>query len=359
MGIRYVDFNHEVLSIAKGSVQIFQYGTARLNLSSPAVQRIARTFGAYDFTLYLDSDAEVAENLRPLRFIIAVTAAIYAVLFAIFGWIFIGMVANPIANLAASMVKITSRNLSVRISVPRRKDEISQLIITFNTMLDDIATTYERQARFVESMTHDIVTPVQILEGYRQLIDRHGKSPELVDEYLEVSKVQLGRLKDMTNSLKAALVEEKRRRVQFADASGLTARNIAYYRDIFPSIIFEDDVEEGVALPIAPEDLERIENILIDNAVKYGSDGGRIEIALRADEFRVRDFGVGIPSEDLDTVFERYLRGPGAAARCEGAGMGLAILKDFSEEYGFKIELSSRQGEGCAFTLHFPRPEPK
>jgi two-component system sensor histidine kinase MprB len=349
----YVDFDREVLSITKANSSIFQYGTARLDLDAPSIRKIERTSGAYNFTLYYNSDAEVAQYLSPLRLAVAVTAIVYALLFAVVGWVFVGMVSDPIADLAASMVKITSRNLSVRIAVPRRKDEISQLVMTFNAMVDEIAGTYDRQARFVESMTHDIVTPVQILEGYRQLIERHGRTPELVDEYLEVSKVQLGRLKDMASSLKGALAQERRRRVELADASAITARNLAYYRDLFPSLVFEGEIAQGIDLSIGSADLERIENILIDNAVKYGSGGGRIEIVLRPDEFVVRDFGAGIPAEDRQAIFERHFRGRDAQAICEGSGIGLAILKDFSEEYGFKIGLESQPGRGSTFTLDF------
>jgi signal transduction histidine kinase len=350
----YVDFDSEVISIKKGAFSVFQYGTARLDLDSPSVKKIERIAGSYDFSLYVDFGVEVANYLNPFRLMIAITAAIYAALFAVSGWLFIGMVVDPIARLAASMSTITSHNLRARVPVGRRKDEIRQLIITFNTMLDEIAETYDRQARFVEDMTHDIVTPVQILEGYRQLIERHGKSPQLIDEFLEVSKVQLGRLMDMTISLKAALAAEKRRHVEFTDASKITARNVVYYRELFPDLIFEAQIEENVILPIDSPDLERIENILIDNAVKYGRNGGRVEVRLHEGELIVRDFGTGI--KDSDRTFQRYRRGTEAEKRYQGAGMGLSIVKGFSEEYGFKVELENRVGEGCTFTLRFPKP---
>jgi signal transduction histidine kinase len=348
----YVDFGREVISIRKGSLSVFQYGTARINTNSPSIQKIERHKGAYDFTLYMDFDAEVGDYIEPFRIMIAITAIIYAALFAAAGLFFIGMVVNPVVDLAKGMSAITSRNLRQRIPERGRNDEISQLIVTFNSMLDEIAGTYERQKRFVEDMTHDIVTPVQILEGYRQLIERHGKGDALIDEYLAVSKVQLARLKDMTSSLKAALVAEKRRRVEFTDASLITRRNVEYYRELFPELRFEEEIDNGVMLPIESADLERIENILIDNAVKYGRSGGRVEIKLDAGEFSVRDYGVGMA--DIDAAFERYNRGAGTEPRGEGVGLGLSILKGFSEEYGFEIKIESHVGAGCMFTLDFP-----
>jgi signal transduction histidine kinase len=348
----YVDFDTELVSIRKGIIPIFQYGTARLDLKAPSVKKLERSVGSYDFTLYVDFRSEVAAYLRPFRMMIAITAAIYAVLFAISGWFFIGMVVDPIADLAARMATITSRNLRTRLPEGSRKDEIRQLIVTFNTMLDEIVATYDRQARFVEDMTHDIVTPVQILEGYRQLIERHGTTPSLVNEYLDVSKVQLGRLLHMTSSLKAALAAERRRHVQFSDATEITARNVVYYRELFPELTFDAEIAEHVVLPIDPCDLERVENILIDNAVKYGRGGGRIAIHLSDGKLTVRDFGAGMTK--ADRPFERYRRGTDGEQQSGGAGIGLSIVKGFSKEYGFKVELETRPGEGCAFHLLFP-----
>jgi len=146
------------------------------------------------------------------------------------------------------MAKITSQNLRERIPVPRKKDETTQLIETFNSMLDEIEGTYTRLKTFVEDMTHDIVTPVQILEGYRQLIERHGKNEKIIDEYLDVSKVQLFRLKEMTTSLKAVFLIEKRRHVEFADASEITSRNVAYYQELYTNIHFDASIVKRCAI---------------------------------------------------------------------------------------------------------------
>jgi len=348
----YIEFPHESISIRKGSLSVFQYGTSRLDENSSGVRKLETRKGDYEFTLYIDLDAEVAGYISPFRRIITITVILYAVIFAVAGIIFINTVVGPISSLATSMTKITSQNLRERIPVPRKKDEITQLIETFNSMLDEIEGTYTRLKTFVEDMTHDIVTPVQILEGYRQLIERHGKNEKIIDEYLDVSKVQLFRLKEMTTSLKAVFLIEKRRHVEFADASEITSRNVAYYQELYTNIHFDASIEKDVRFPIEAMDLERIENILIDNAVKHGGEGGRIEILLTRNELVIRDFGRGIT--DPASAFERNRRSEDVNRHGEGAGIGLSIVKRFSEEYGFTLDLDSHPGAGASFILRFP-----
>jgi len=348
----YIAFPYENISIRKGEFVIFQYGTSALNQDSPRVRKLETIRGGYDFVLFIDLGREVADYLSPFRWILLICIILNAIIFAIAGMLFINTVVHPIENLAKSMTKITSNNLRERIELPTRRDEVSQLIVTFNTMLDEIEGTYGRLKTFVDDMMHDLVTPVQILEGYRQLIERHGKDDRIIDEFLEVSKVQLFRLKEMTTSLKAAFLVEKRRHVECAPASEITKRNVTYFRDLYPDIHFDASIQEDVTLPIEPMNLERIENILIDNAVRYGRDGGTIRIELAGSEFCVEDFGVGM----LDAVSE----GTNGSAKVptqhgmESAGIGLKIVRRFSEEYGFRLDVQTRPGKGSRFSLVFP-----
>jgi len=348
----YIAFPYENVAIRKGELVVFQYGTSALNQDSPKVRKLETMRGGYDFVLFIDLGREVANYLSPFRQIILICIILSAVIFAIAGMLFINTVVHPIENLAKSMTKITSNNLRERIEVPTRKDEVGQLIVTFNTMLDEIEGTYERLKTFVDDMMHDLVTPVQILEGYRQLIERHGKDERIIDEFLDVSKVQLFRLKEMTTSLKAAFLVEKRRHVEYAPASEITKRNVTYFRDLYPDIHFDASIKENVILPIEPLDLERIENILIDNAVRYGGDGGIIRIELEAGVLSIEDFGVGM----MDALSE----GPNASTKVrpqhgsEGAGIGLKIVRRFSEEYNFRLEVQTRPGKGSRLALVFP-----
>jgi signal transduction histidine kinase len=349
----YINYERELLTVRKDRVIIFQYGTARLDLDAPTTRTLSDRTGAYEFTLNLDFDAATEEYFHLVWTAARISAGIFSLFFAVFGWIFIRALVDPVSRLAATMVEITSRNLRIRVPLPRRRDEMYRLIKTFNSMLDEIADSYERRIRFVEDTAHDIATPVQILEGYRQLIERHGRTETLVDEYLRVSKVELLRLREMAVSLKDLRAAERRRSAEPVDATRITEGIVGNYRELFPDLRFEVRLDAAVFLKIDEVDLERIENILLDNAVKYGGSGGRVEIELDTGRFTVRDFGGGMSGEDAEKAFDRYHRGARALSHCSGSGLGLAILKTFAEEYGFRIEMDNRPGEGCSFSLRF------
>ncbi len=131
--------------------------------------------------------------------------------------------------------------------------------------------------------------------------------------------------------------------------------------------------EAGVALEVtAPDgpvpirgdrdDLMRLGENLVQNAVKYGKDGKRVEIVVAREDgrarFGVRDFGRGIAPLHLPRLTERFYRvDPSHSRETGGTGLGLAIVKHIATRHGARLEIASRPGEGAQFTVHFPRPE--
>ena len=281
-----VDFDTEVLAVEKDRMLVFQYGTARLDLNSDAVSVFKRQTGSFYFTLYVDKERAKEAYYSFANRTIAITVVIFGLGFVVFGVFLLRNTVDPVSELARMMVSITSRNLRIRLPPPKRKDEMGQLIHAFNKMMEEIGTAYEKRLEYVEDVIHDIVTPVQILEGYRQLIERHGRREELVEEFLEVSRVELAKLRDMALSLKETQREERKKSIHSAQASQITERIVQAYEELHPSIVFHRDIAPDVLLPLDPIDLERIVHILLDNAVKYG--GGEVWVRLGRQELSYR-----------------------------------------------------------------------
>ncbi|MCX7788320.1 MAG: HAMP domain-containing histidine kinase, partial [Spirochaetes bacterium] len=346
-----VDFDTEVLAVEKDRMLVFQYGTARLDLNSQALTAFKRQTGSFHFTLYVDKERAKETYFAFARRTITITVVIFALCFILFGVFLLRNMVDPLSELARTMVSLTSQNLRIRLPLPKRKDEIGQLIHAFNRMMEEISTAYEKRLEYVEDVIHDIVTPVQILEGYRQLIERHGRKREWVDEFLEVSKVELSKLRDMALSLKETQQAERKKSIPSAQAAQITQRIVQAYEELHPSIAFHRDIAPEVILPIDPLDLERIVHILLDNAVKYG--GREVWIRLGKDELSVEDRGPGIEWEERERIFQRYYRSNKVLPSTRGAGIGLSILKRFSEEYGFQIQVGNVHPSGCVFRILF------
>jgi len=349
-----VDFDTEVLAVEKDRMLVFQYGTARLDLNSDAVSVFKRQTGSFYFTLYVDKERAKEAYYSFANRTIAITVVIFGLGFVVFGVFLLRNTVDPVSELARMMVSITSRNLRIRLPPPKRKDEMGQLIHAFNKMMEEIGTAYEKRLEYVEDVIHDIVTPVQILEGYRQLIERHGRREELVEEFLEVSRVELAKLRDMALSLKETQREERKKSIHSAQASQITERIVQAYEELHPSIVFHRDIAPDVLLPLDPIDLERIVHILLDNAVKYG--GGEVWVRLGRQELSIEDRGPGIDLEETERIFQRYYRSKRVLPTTRGVGLGLSILKRFSEEYGFQIQVETASPTGCVFRVLFPNP---
>lgn len=349
-----LDFDTEVLAVEKDRMLVFQYGTARVDLASEALAVFKRQTGSFHFTLYVDKERAKETYFSFANRTIVITVVIFGLGFVVFGVFLLRNTVDPVSELARMMVSITSQNLRIRLPIPHRKDEIGQLIHAFNTMMEEIGTAYEKRLEYVEDVIHDIVTPVQILEGYRQLIERHGKREELVDEFLEVSRIELSKLRDMALSLKETQKEERKKSIHSAQASQITERIVQAYGELHPSIVFHRDIAPDVLLPLDPIDLERIVHILLDNAVKYG--GGEVWVRLGRQELSVEDRGPGIDLEERKQIFQRYYRSKEILPTTRGVGLGLSILKRFSEEYGFQIKVETAHPKGCLFRILFPNP---
>ena len=117
---------------------------------------------------------------------------------------------------------------------------------------------------------------------------------------------------------------------------------------------------DGVAVWADEEAFDQILDNLVDNALKYTPDGGRIQVAWRPEGesvcLEVSDTGIGIPEQDLARIFERFYRVDKARSReMGGTGLGLAIVKHLSQAMKGSVQASSRLGRGAAFTVRLPR----
>ena len=228
--------------------------------------------------------------------------------------------------------------------------------------ITDKTRTESMRTDFVANISHELKTPVGAVavlaeallgETDPAVIDRltqrmlaeSERAARTIDDLLELSRAEEGKI-DSKVSLKIdALLQTVQERYEEA----------ARQRDI--EIVIESS--NVCAVLGNREQLASALGNLVDNAVKYSLDGGRVTLRSRAESesvvIEVCDSGVGIPQRDLDRIFERFYRVDKARSRgTGGTGLGLAIVRHVVTNHGGTVEVSSVEGEGSCFRLRFP-----
>lgn len=286
---------------------------------------------------------------------------------------------SPVEAVVDSAREITEGDLSKRLPVAHKGDEIGRLATTINGLLARLEAAFARreealarQRRFTADASHELRTPLTSISGYAQLLEEWGlRDPRVARESVAAIRRESGYVRELVETLLAlargdegapldpepcdlgAVAEEA---VQSARAAAKDKVEIQYAQDP-PAGQEPPASRRGVVLCDRGRVRQAI-SILLDNAVKYTPKGGRVTVAVWESEewarIEVADTGIGIPEDQLPLVFERFHRADKARAS-SGAGLGLAIARQIAEVHGGRIEIESTPGEGSAFTLSLPR----
>jgi signal transduction histidine kinase len=294
-------------------------------------------------------------------------ATLVALLFSgLVGLLLSGAISRPLGRLTAAAGAVARGQLDLRVPV-RSRDELGRLSQAFNEMTGRLQAAHQHQVDFVANVSHELRTPLTAVKGLVETLrDGAVDDPQVRDRFLETVESETDRLIRLVNdllTLSRADSEVLKLECEPADLGSL-AQSVA--RRLAPRA--ED---RGVALyvtatadaPLALADPDRIEQVLVnllDNAIKYSPPNGTVTIAVeeRADgmvQVRVSDEGIGIPTEDLPRIGERFYRADKARSRAEGgSGLGLAIAQALVEAHGGRLWLESKEGKGTVVTFTLP-----
>ncbi len=275
------------------------------------------------------------------------------------------MTLRPIKAIAQTAERISIEDLSQRIFIDDRKDEITDLAVTFNNMIERLDASFTKQNQFISDASHELRTPVSVIQGYANLIDRWGKDdPAVLQEAIDSIKSQTQHMTTLINKLLFFANEEK---------------NKAHIQKVHVSLnsIVTDVIKETSVLNVNQQiffderanvyvygDINLIKQLLwifIENSIKYsGKEEGVIVIAASLDYGRpmlsVKDNGIGISQEDLPYVFERFYRGDKSRnKRTPGTGLGLSIAHWIIKQHNATYTIESKLGEGTEIKVFFPR----
>jgi len=226
---------------------------------------------------------------------------------------------------------------------------------------------------FIANVSHELRTPLTSIQGYTEtLLDTISDDAAPTREFLEIIRKNTVRMSRLTEDLLTlARVESGETRfetepvppVELLHDAEESFREIARGQGVNLEIMDSHNGSGSIeTLPLVLADREAIHQVfsnLIDNAMKYGRTGGRVELgalaAQRGIEFYVRDFGAGISSEHLPRLFERFYRVDKARSReSGGTGLGLAIAKHIMRAHGGSIRAESELNHGSTFVFTLP-----
>jgi heavy metal sensor kinase len=286
------------------------------------------------------------------------------VLAAVAGRWLAGRALAPLSRLALATQGIGIKNLDARLSVRGADDELDQVADAFNHALARVELSVEEMRQFSAALAHELRTPIAILRGEAELALRPSSSDEDLRQVLVRQIDEFDRLTRLINQI-LTLARAEGGQIKMADQSvNFVALGVSVAEEIEPvaavqGITLTCEAAEGVMVKGDAGWLERLLLILLDNAIKFTPEGGRISVTFSCAKglacISVTDTGMGIAPDALPHLFERFYRAdPARSRQAQGAGLGLALAKWIAEHHDGTIDVRSRPGEGSTFTLSLP-----
>lgn len=285
------------------------------------------------------------------------------ILAAIVGRAYCRRALRPVTEMASQAHAINGFQAGARLPVSRPSDELASLATAFNSLLDRLQESYQRQQRFTSDAAHQLRTPLTVLLGQIDVAMRRPRSEEEYRELLQTLRDQTDELRQMVGAL--LFIARAEGDDTLPDQETITlSKWLQRYRRKWEShprsADIRFDIADDASLTTSSSLLSQAIDNLLQNAVKYSSPGSPILVSTFAAseekiEIVVADSGAGIAPEELPAIFDPFFRS--AAARRSGTvgcGLGLTIVSRIANVLGGKVVCESRVGKGSRFVLRLP-----
>ncbi|MFW6035893.1 MAG: sensor histidine kinase [Halothermotrichaceae bacterium] len=318
-----------------------------------------------DFKGYIQAVREVTSEYRFLRWLLLVmviTSILGSIGAIIAGYLVTRKMLNPINLINNTVRNITSSDLSKRLEIKGPEDELTRLADTFNSMVARLEESFKKQQQFVSNASHELRTPISIIQGYAKMLQRWGKEDEDVrDEAIAAIGQETENMKSLVeNLLFLARGDSDKIELQQScfKADELVEDILRETEIITEDINIQRQASDRCWLNADKELIKQMLRIFIDNGIKYTPTGGSISVGVKDTgdmvKFIVKDTGIGISEEDLPHIFDRFYIADKARSR-KGTGLGLAIARWIIEQHQGKVDVNSNIGEGTTINVYIPK----
>ena len=275
---------------------------------------------------------------------------------------------KPIEDFSEAAHKVASGDFSVYLAPNHTTDKFTQLdvlFMDFNKMVEELGSIETLKTDFFSNVSHEIKTPIAVIQNNAQLLKAEGLSEEKRMEYTDTILHATRRLSSLiTNMLKLNKLEKQTIK-PFPHPYDLCAqlcRCALQFEDVWErkEIAFEADIEERTVVEADEELLELVWTNLLSNAMKFTPPGGTVKLSQTLDEegitVSVADNGCGMDESTKKRIFEKFYQGD-TSHSTEGNGLGLALVKRILQLSDGSIEVTSAVGKGTVFTVRLPKPQ--
>lgn len=269
-------------------------------------------------------------------------------------------------DLAGAISSIDANRLDEQISVDSSQEELKGLASAINQMLNRINDSYQSQVQFVSDASHELRTPISVIQGYVNLLDRWGKNDEkTLQESIDAIKGETESMKELVEQL-LFLARGDNETIQLHketfDVCEVIHEITREADMIDKGHDFQMDLKCEAFISADKQLIKQAIRILVDNSIKYTPEGEKIVLRVAGDgddiRITVQDSGIGIPPESIPRIFDRFYRSDESRARkTGGSGLGLSIAQWIIERHGAHFEVLSRVDIGTRITIVMPRAD--
>ncbi len=307
--------------------------------------------------------SDVKHNLSLLKLILLGVTLIAMIPITVSSAALGRIVIQPIDNLIKTMSQSRQTGTYEKIDVSAEgKDEMAQMGHEFNDMMGQLESNFKKQEQFVSNASHELKTPLTVIESYARLLSRRGFDDRSVaEEAVEAILGESIRMKDMIAQMLQLARNQEQAAYNFAkcDIHTLVKKTLQPMRQAYT----RDFILEGNGPAVAVTDAEKLRQllfILLDNARKYSEQ--EIKTTISENEtmisIAVTDYGNGIPEEALPQLFDRFYRvHEDRNRKTGGTGLGLAIAKELADGLGAELKIESIVGMGTTFRIIIPKEQ--
>ena len=294
-------------------------------------------------------------------------AVITAIAMAIFAMVyfsnlyFVRSIVEPLASITETARLIADGSYGVQIE-KKFDDEIGDLTDTINDMSMKIKQSEKTQSEFISSVSHELRTPLTAINGWAETLQSGELTdPRDVQKGMDIIVSEAHRLTNMVEELlEFSRIEDGRftLAIEPVDIKAELEDAVYTYKEFFRKegiiLNYEDTEEEFPTIEADPERLRQVFSNLFDNAAKHGGSGKRIDTAIRREEdqavITIRDYGPGIPEEELPHVKTKFYKG---SSKARGSGIGLAVCDEIVARHQGTLDIGNAEGGGCIVTIRF------